>query len=109
MRTKKLYLPDENVNGINLVKRIDELLKKLGITRKEFCETIKIIPSTMATWKTRNILPPLETLCIIADYFDVSLDYLVRGHNFHNKNEHNIKNEIFSEIELFKKRIELYL
>ena len=108
MRTSKLYLSDENINGINLVKRIDELAKEEGITRKDLSERLGMNPSTISAWKSKNNIPPIETLCIIADYFDISLDYLVRGHDFYNKDKHNIRNEIFSEIEAFKKRIELY-
>ena len=109
MRIRKLDLSDENINGINLFERIEKLSKEIGLTQTDLAKKINISQSTIASWKTRNSLPPIKTLCIIADYFDISLDYLVRGHNFHNKNEHNIKNEIFSEIEVFKKRIELYL
>lgn len=102
---------NKNLSGISLVNRIDELAKKEGITRKDLSERLGMNPSTISSWKSKNNIPPIETLCIIADYFDISLDYLVRGYDFYNKknkNKHNIRNEILSEIEVFKKRIELY-
>ena len=64
-------------NGIVLVDKIDILTKELGITRKDFAKQLDINPSTIATWRTRNILPPMETIEAIADYFKVSIEWLV--------------------------------
>ena len=64
-------------NGIILVDKIDILTKELGITRREFAKQLDINPSTIATWRTRNILPPMETIEAIADYFKVSIEWLV--------------------------------
>ena len=64
-------------SGINLVNKIDILAEELGLTRKEFAEQIDLKPSTIATWKTKNILPPVETLFNIACYFEVSFEWLV--------------------------------
>lgn len=64
-------------NGIVLVDKIDILTKELGISRKDFANQLDINPSTIATWRTRNILPPMETIEAIADYFKVSIEWLV--------------------------------
>lgn len=79
MRTSKLYLSDENINGINLVERIDDFLNENGISRKEFAGILGINTSTIATWKTRNILPPVGTLFKISRYMNISIDFLVTG------------------------------
>ena len=76
-------------NGIVLVDKIDELSKELGITRKEFASTLKMSPSTIATWKTRNILPPLETLEVIADFFEVSVEWLSSDNPIGRVNDYN--------------------
>lgn len=70
-------------NGIDFVKRIDECLTELNITRKDFCKKINVIPSTMATWKTRNILPPVETIEKIAIELNVSCEWLLFGTSFY--------------------------
>lgn len=64
-------------SGIILGEKIDLLIKELGITQKEFAKQIDISPSTIATWKSKNILPPIETISRIADFFQVSLEWLV--------------------------------
>ena len=64
-------------NGITLVERIDNLVKELGITRKEFAEKLDMNPSTIAAWKAKNNIPPIETLEIIARNLEVSVEWLV--------------------------------
>ena len=66
-------------NGIQLVERIDFLLKLKKQTRNEFCKSINIPPSTIATWKSRNIYPTVDVLSVIAFNLGVSLDWLVNG------------------------------
>lgn len=64
-------------NGIQLVETIDLLLQEKNLTRKDFCKSINIPPSTIATWKTRNICPTVDVLSVIADNLGISLDWLV--------------------------------
>ena len=66
-------------NGIQLVERIDFLLKLKKQTRNEFCKSINIPPSTIATWKSRNIYPTVDVLSVITFNLGVSLDWLVNG------------------------------
>ena len=68
-------------NGIIFVEKIDLLIKELGISRKEFAKQFDINPSTIAAWKTRNILPPIETIETIAEHFKVSIEWLVTADN----------------------------
>ena len=63
--------------GKDLVKRIDEVLEETGMSRKEFGEKLNIVQSTLATWKSRDICPPVDTLSKIADQLEVSLDWLI--------------------------------
>ncbi len=64
-------------SGIILGGKIDILIKELGLTQKEFAKQINISPSTIATWKSKNILPPIETINMLANFFQVSLEWLV--------------------------------
>lgn len=55
------------------------LLKVRGISAAEFSRETGIDQSTLSNWKARgNYLKP-ELAFIVADYFGVSLDYLMRG------------------------------
>ncbi|BDC92330.1 helix-turn-helix transcriptional regulator [Treponema bryantii] len=66
--------------GIDLVNRIDQVLSDTGMSRKEFGEKLNIVQSTLATWKSRDICPPVDTLSKIADELEVSLDWLIAGY-----------------------------
>ena len=68
-------------NGIELVEILDFLLEKKGISRRQFCSQIDIPPSTIAAWKHKNILPNTELICKVADFLNVSIDWLVKGEN----------------------------
>ena len=83
-------------SGINLVNKIDVLSEELGLTRKEFAEQMDINPSTIATWKTKNILPPVDTIFNIARRFEVSIEWLM--------SEDNSQQEILCR-KLIRKRI----
>ncbi len=63
--------------GINLVNNIVILSEEIGLTRKEFAEQMGFNQSTIATWKTKNILPPVDTIFNIARRFEVSIEWLM--------------------------------
>lgn len=76
-------------NGIVLVNKIDELSKELGITRKEFANKLNLSSSTVGSWKSKNILPPLETLDMIADFFEVSVEWLASDNTVGKVSDYN--------------------
>lgn len=55
--------------------RIKELCKKRGITLQNLAENTNMSINALYKWKTST--PSAEKLKIIADYFDVSIDYLM--------------------------------
>lgn len=72
------------ISGIKLINRIDEILSEKGKSRKEFAEQLDLNASTIATWKTKNIIPPVQTLYKIAAELNVSLNWLILGDDFFN-------------------------
>ena len=67
--------------GKGLVNKIDSVLKESKKTRKELAEKLNIIPATMATWKTKDIMPPIETINKIAEALNVSVSWLISDSN----------------------------
>lgn len=57
----------------------EQLCKKRGITPYRFCKDTGVNASTISTWKNRNTACNLKLATIIADYFGVSVDYLMTG------------------------------
>lgn len=57
----------------------EKLLKEHGITAYRFCKDTGVSSSTISTWKKKNSRIGMETAGIIADYFDITIDYLMTG------------------------------
>jgi transcriptional regulator with XRE-family HTH domain len=60
-----------------LGERIKELRKSKNLTQKQLAEILNVKSQTMQMFEYGTRRPKLENLITLADYFDVSLDYLV--------------------------------
>lgn len=67
-------------------ERIFKLLEDSGTSQKRFAQETGISEKTISGWKTRKSNPPAELLSSIADYFGVSLDYLIAGKKLDEEN-----------------------
>ena len=65
--------------NITIIERIYQLLDEKNKKAYELCDKLNIRTSTMSTWKSRISDPPAKYMKSIADFFDVSLDYLITG------------------------------
>ena len=63
----------------DLGSRINILIKRKGITQKELAKSTGIPLRTLANIIKGQAEPGLYKICVIADYFDVSLDWLIHG------------------------------
>ncbi len=60
--------------------RIDELRNLLELTLMQVCENEpRLVYRTLTQQRTRNILPNVETLALLAKALDTSIDYLISG------------------------------
>ena len=57
----------------------EQLLQKFGVTTYQVSKATGIGQSTFSSWKARRNLLSGEKAKIIADYFGVSVDYLMTG------------------------------
>lgn len=73
---------DKNSYGVDFITRIDDLLKEINLTRKDFAIQLNIPQTTMSSWKTNNSVPPLETVELIADKLNVSPTWLLFGDKY---------------------------
>lgn len=56
---------------------IDNLMAEKNITFAQLAREINIGKNSMAYWQNRDMLPKGDTLKKLADYFNVSTDYLL--------------------------------
>ena len=57
--------------------RLFELRQERGLTQREAAKALFISQGTYNNWENSKTQPSIEQLVSIADYFDVSVDYLL--------------------------------
>ncbi len=62
---------------MNFASRLKELRKESGLTQEEFAQKINKTRSTVAGYESELKQPKHDTLVEIANFFDVSVDYLL--------------------------------
>lgn len=60
-----------------LSNKIKELRLSFNLNQVEFAKKLSITKQTVSNWENNNILPSIEMLTKIADYFNVTTDYLL--------------------------------
>ncbi|WP_304459306.1 helix-turn-helix domain-containing protein [Alicyclobacillus sendaiensis] len=58
-------------------ERLRALRKSLGLKRDEVAQAIGVTPRIITDYETETKRPTLDTAVKLADFFNVSLDYLV--------------------------------
>lgn len=80
---------------INISKNIADLRKKKGITQEQLALALNISPQAVSKWETNTSQPDTQTLPLIADYFEVSIDYLFYGEEYA---YNDIYNKVFDKV-----------
>lgn len=62
---------------MNFIDRLDELRKDKGITKKKLLEDCNFGKNQYQYWEKNKTLPTQAVLKVIAEYFGVSVDYLM--------------------------------
>ena len=83
------------------------LCKSQNIFPIEVRRALGISQSTMASWKSRGLTPKYETLSKIADYFGVSVDYLLGNTEQKEKPLVNEDEELTEYLDELKNRPEM--
>lgn len=79
----------------NLSKNIADLRKQKGITQEQLATALSVSPQAVSKWETNTSQPDTQTLPLIAQYFEVSIDYLFYGYDYA---YNDIYNKIFDKI-----------
>lgn len=82
----------------------EKLLASHGVKTSEVCAATGIAQSTFSDWKNGRSTPKIEKLRKIADYFGVTVEYLITGDDpgeyYTNPATAKIAQEIFENYEL---------
>ena len=62
-----------------MYETFEKLLQQKGLTTYKIAKETKLSPSMFTDWKQGKYIPKTDKLKKIADYLDVSVDYLMTG------------------------------
>ena len=68
-----------STNGMQIVERIDRLLKERKLNRVALAEAIGIKPQNISAWSVRGTVPAGDICLMIADFLNVSAVWLITG------------------------------
>ena len=60
-------------------ERLYELRNKNNLSQEELAEVLDVSRQSISKWENDKAYPEMTRLLFMSDYFDVSLDYLMRG------------------------------
>ncbi len=66
---------------VDIVQNILRLAKEKKITNQQLCKILETNPNKIYDWKIGKSKPSAEDISKLADYFDVSTDYLLGRHS----------------------------
>lgn len=93
---------------IYLGKRLKKLRTKRGISQRELGEELGVSKVSVCGYENQKRVPTIQTLCLIADSFNVSIDYLFGKDNRIKKTNVEISNDDLEILKNLKENQELY-
>jgi len=69
--------------------RLKAMRKDRKETQEDIAKLLKIQRTTVGEYERGNIRPPMDKMKVLADHFDVSVDYLMGNTNFQTPEERN--------------------
>ena len=85
---------------MGIIDKIQELCEETDITILRLEKDLCFSKSIVYTWK--NSSPSIDKICKIADYFNVSVDYILERTKFKSYSNDEWNMEEFKEIENYK-------
>lgn len=74
--------------------KLKELRKRKNLSQNDVAKFLGIKQATYSGYESEKFEPKIETLCKLADFYNVSLDYLIGRV----KENSNLENELFNLI-----------
>ena len=62
---------------IIIAERIRDLMKEYGLNQSQLAQRIGVKQNTISAWVLNKKEPCITSLWLLADYFEVDIDYLV--------------------------------
>ncbi len=85
---------------MTIVQNILKIAKEHKINNQKLCQILNSNPNKIYDWKVGKSKPTAEELCTLANYFNVTIDYLVgrTGEKINTHYENNVSGINFSNL-----------
>jgi transcriptional regulator with XRE-family HTH domain len=80
----------------------EQLLHDFGISTYKFCRDTEIPQSTISTWKKKRNLISADIAKIIAEYFNISIDFLMSGEERKEEGSTDLTDEELRRLQILK-------
>ena len=81
---------------------LKNLRNEAQINQKTLASQFRVTQATISSWENGRTAPSFEQLIQIADYFDVSVDYLIGRTNIDNNYVYNPQKDIADILEILQ-------
>ena len=71
-----------------MIKNLKLLRLEKGLSQKQLAEKVNVSQQSINKYENHDVEPNSETLCLLADFFETSVDYLIGHTNIKNKIQH---------------------
>ena len=87
-------------------EKLLEMRKKQGLSQEELGMELQVSRQTISKWEAGQSYPDFQRLVMLSDYFNITLDELVKNIDVQDVRERNLTDEkissIFSDVERVK-------
>lgn len=84
---------------------LKDLRKQKGYTQKRLAEVLNVSETTISKYESNTAVPPFETVCAIAAWFNISIDSLAGNEAPHTISLYGLTE---SQIEIVKELVKIY-
>ncbi len=93
---------------MNFGKRLKQKRISLKLTQDEFAKSLYISRQTISNWENGKTLPDIDSLILISNIYDISLDELIKGDKNIQKNI-TINNILISKYQILIQVLALFI
>lgn len=94
-------------------KKFGEFVKKLreekNLNQEQLGNEVHVHRTTVNKWEKGNALPLNDTLALLSNFFDVSIDELLAGERFNNKNKKDKNKDVVLDLLNHQRNLNKYL
>ncbi|WP_081861265.1 helix-turn-helix domain-containing protein [Butyrivibrio sp. AE2032] len=77
--------------------RIQSLRKSKGMSQEEFADAVGVSRQAVSKWESEQATPDIDKVIIMSDLFGVTTDYLLKGIEPVNKEDHKTMADVIDQ------------